>query len=82
MMSNTVVESDLTRVMLIEGIKEIWCAVDDDSDEQAMMDHHGNDFTTYIVSFYDGQFYCSNGRTWAYAVPIRISAIERQMMAS
>lgn len=47
-----------------------------------MMDHYSNDFTAYIVSFSEGQFYCSNGRTWAYAVPIRISAVEQETMAS
>ena len=82
MMSSKLIGSDLTRAMLIEGIKEIWCAVDDDSDEQAMMDHYSNDFTAYIVSFSEGQFYCSNVRTWAYAVPIRISAVEQETMAS
>lgn len=82
MMSHLITGSELTRVMLMNGATQIWCAVDDESDEQAMMDHYGNDFTAHIVSFYDGQFYCNNGRAWAFAVPIKISAIEQELMES
>lgn len=67
--------SDLTRAMLARGEKQIWCAVCDESDENAMMDHCGNDFTAYIVSYRDGYFYCSGGTAWAFAVPIKISAL-------
>lgn len=67
--------SDLTRAMLERGKKEVWCAVDDESDEQAMMDHCGNDFTACIVSFKDDCFYCSSGRPWLFAVPIKIVAV-------
>ena len=74
-MSNELKGSDLTRAMLARGDKQIWCAVDDDSDEQAMMDHCGNDFTACIVSFKDGCFYCSGGSEWLFAVPIRIVAV-------
>ncbi|CAN6960952.1 hypothetical protein [Psychrobacter immobilis] len=74
-MNNELKGSDLTRAMLTRGDKEIWCAVCDNSDEQAMMDHYGNDFTAYIVSYYDGYFYCSSGTPWGYAVPIKISAV-------
>ena len=75
MMNNELKGSDLTRAMLARGDKQIWCAVCDDSDEQAMMDHYGNDFTAYIVSFRDGYFYCSAGMPWEFAVPIKISAV-------
>lgn len=74
-MNNELKGSDLTRAMLSRGDKKIWCAVCDDSDEQAMMDHYGNDFTAYIVSFCDGYFYCSSGMPWGYAVPIKVSAV-------
>ncbi|BBI68397.1 hypothetical protein PKHYL_25880 [Psychrobacter sp. KH172YL61] len=55
-MNNELKGSDLTRAMLARGEKRVWCAVCDDSDEQAMMDHCGNDFTAYIVSFRNGSF--------------------------
>ncbi|MGP5338925.1 MULTISPECIES: hypothetical protein [Psychrobacter] len=74
-MNGELTGSDLTRALLKRSDKPIWCAVDDESDEQAMMDHDGNDFTAYIVSFKDGYFYCSCGTPWAYAVPVKISAL-------
>ncbi|MDN3453575.1 MULTISPECIES: hypothetical protein [unclassified Psychrobacter] len=74
-MNNQLKGSDLTRALLARGDKKIWCAVCDDSDEQAMMDHGGNDFTAYIVSFHEGCFYCSAGMPWGYAVPIKVSAV-------
>ncbi|MDX2372830.1 hypothetical protein ACTXGL_01630 [Psychrobacter sp. T6-6] len=80
-MNNELKGSDLTRAMLARGTKRIWCAVCDDSDEQAMMDHCGNDFTAYIVSFRDGFFYCSAGMPWSYAVPIKISAVTQYEVA-
>ncbi|MGP4789154.1 hypothetical protein ACTXGJ_08505 [Psychrobacter sp. 1Y11] len=80
MMNTKMVGSDLTRSMLMSGYKEVWCAISDDCDEDAMMDHFGNDFTAYIVSFYDGQFYCNHGRAWAFAVPIKIIAVEQSPM--
>ena len=61
--------------MLARGDKQVWCAVCDQSDEQAMVDQCGNDFTAYIVSWNDRCFYCSAGMAWRYAVPIKISAI-------
>lgn len=73
--------SDLTRAMLARGDTQVWCAVCDQSDEQAMMDQCGNDFTDYIVSFDNGCFYCSSGTTWNYAVPIKISAIVQHEVA-
>ncbi|MBO1530008.1 hypothetical protein J3492_02125 [Psychrobacter sp. F1192] len=70
--------SDLAILMLKRGNKKIWCAVSDDSDEEAMTDHDGNDFTAYIVAFEDGYFYCTAGMQWLYAVPIRIHEIVHQ----
>lgn len=67
--------SDLTRVMLDRGDKQIWCAVDDLSDERAISDHIDNDFTARIVAFRDGKFFCTAGMVWLYAVPITIIPI-------
>ena len=74
-MGNELRGSDLVRAMLERGHKKIWCAIDDESDEQAMSDLSGNDFTAYIVSFKDGSFYCAGGRSWLCAVPIKISEV-------
>jgi len=74
-MHNGLKGSELTRAMLARGDSNIWCAVCDESDEQAMMDHCGNDFTAYIVSYSDGFFYCSAGTPWKCAVPIKICAV-------
>lgn len=71
-MNQELTGSDLTRAMLERGDKQIWCAVSDDSDKEAMSDQVDNDFTARIVSFKDGNFYCSSGTTWAFAVPIKI----------
>ena len=79
-MNGEITGSDLTRALLERGDKQVWCAVDDESDEQAMMDHCGNDFTAYIVSFKNGFFYCSCGTTWLFAVPIKISAVTQHEM--
>lgn len=67
--------SDLTHAMLRSGYKHIWCAVDDESDEQAMIDNNGNHFTAYIVSFKNGCFYSDGGMQWLHAVPIKIEEI-------
>ena len=64
--------SELTRAMLNRGDKQIWCAVGDDSDEEAMLDQVDNDFTARIVSFKDGNFLCTAGMAWSFAVPIKI----------
>ena len=71
-MGNELKGSDLARAMLGRGYKKVWCAIDDDSDEQAITDLTGNDFTAYIVDFRDGFFYCTGGMQWLYAVPIKI----------
>ena len=74
-MDNAITGSDLTRAMLQNGHKNIWCAVDDYCDEDALLDLVNNDFTARIVSFYDGVFYCDAGMAWASAVPIKISML-------
>lgn len=74
-MSNKITGSDLTRAMLQNGHKHIWCAVDDSCDEDTMQDLVDNDFTARIVSFYDGRFYCDAGMAWSSAVPIKISML-------
>ncbi len=67
--------SELTRAMLSRGDTQIWCAVSDNSDEEAMADQADNDFTARIVSFDEGSFYCTAGMAWAFAVPIKISPL-------
>ena len=74
-MSNILTGSDLARAMLMRGDKEVWCAVADNSDEEAMTDLEGNDFTARIVSFIGGSFYCTAGIEWTFAVPIRVIAL-------
>lgn len=75
-MNNIVFEgSNLARDMLAKGANKIWCAVSDNSDEEAMTDHNGNDFTARIVSFHEGVFYCTAGMAWSFAVPIKIVAL-------
>ena len=71
-MGNELKGSDLARAMLECGHKKIWCAIDDESDEQAMTDLSGNDFMTHVVAFEDGFFYCTGGMRWLCAVPIKI----------
>lgn len=67
--------SELTRAMLEHGYQEIWCAVDDSSDEEAMRDQNENDFTAQIVSYHNNKFYCTAGTAWLCAVPIKITAM-------
>lgn len=74
--------SQLARLMLESGHKEIWCAVSDESDENAIEDQVSNDFTSRIVGFEDGQFYCENGMPWKHVVPIKIVALTLDDMTS
>ena len=67
--------SELTRSMLDAGHQEIWCAVDDSSDQEAMSNLSNNDFTARIESFENGMFYCTGGMAWSCAVPIKIRAL-------
>ncbi len=66
--------SHLTRVLLQQENKPIWCSVSDNSDEEAMQDLMGHDFTALISSYKEGMFYCTGGRPWSFAVPIKIVA--------
>lgn len=74
-MSKAIIGSDLTRAMLKNGHDNIWCAVEDSCDKEAMENLCNNDFTAYIVSFDEGCFHCTGGMDWAYAVPIKIIAM-------
>ena len=74
-MDDTLTGSYLTRAMLERDYQNIWCAVGDESDQQATSYLKGNDFTAYIVKFQNGYFYCDGGMEWLYAVPIKIRAI-------
>ncbi len=75
MVDNKLTGSHLTRAMLVRGDKQVWCAVADYSDEEAMEDLANNDFTAFIVSATDGSFYCTGGMEWKFAVPIKIVAV-------
>ena len=74
-MNNELTGSDLTRAMLARGDSQIWCAVADDSDEEAMEDLANNDFTAFIVSSQENCFFCTGGMEWRFAVPIKIVAL-------
>lgn len=67
--------SNLTRAMLNRSDQPVWCAVSDDSDEEAIQDLVNNDFTAFISSFNEYQFYSSSGVHWSFAVPIKVCAI-------
>ena len=71
-MSNTLTGSDLTCAMLARGDKEVWCAVADTSDKEAMEAQDANDFTARIVSYNNGHFFCTSGTKWLFAVPIKM----------
>lgn len=74
-MSQQLTGSDLTRVMLARGDKEVWCAVGDENDAETMSDQNDHDFKARIVSFDDGKFCCTGGMEWSFAVPIKISPL-------
>ncbi|AMN50655.1 hypothetical protein [Psychrobacter sp. P2G3] len=72
-MSNNLVGSDLTRAMLSRGDKQVWCAVSNDSDEQANITINSEDYSCIhrITSFDDGCFFCNRGISWVCAVPVK-----------
>lgn len=74
-MDEAMTGSELTRAMLENGYEQVWCAIGDDGDKEAMTNLANNDFTAYIVSFEDGMFYCTSGMAWLCAVPIKIVGI-------
>jgi len=73
-MNDQLIGSHLTRILLKRENKPIWCSVSDDSDEEAMQDLMDHDFTLFISSYKEGKFYCTGGRQWSFAVPIKIVA--------
>lgn len=72
MINNELIGSHLTRLMLQRENKPVWCTVSDNSDEEAMQDIVDHDFTLFITSYKEGRFYCTDGRPWSFAVPIKI----------
>ncbi|MEN2752505.1 hypothetical protein AAIR29_12775 [Psychrobacter sp. FBL11] len=72
-MNNNLIGSDLARAMLRRGDKQIWCAVSNDSDEQALTAIHKDDYSGIypIVTYKDDRFICSKGESWMHAVPVR-----------
>ncbi len=77
-MNNKLTGSDLTRAMLARGDEQVWCAVDDESDDIAVTDHESNDFTAHIASYQDGKFFSTSGMPWLCAVPVKIVALTQE----
>lgn len=72
-MSPQLIGSDLTRAMLERGDQQVWCAVSNESEQDAISTIRNVDgrFIMHIVSFEDGCFHCKEDSTWSYAVPIK-----------
>lgn len=72
-MSPQLIGSDLTRAMLERGDEQVWCAVSNESEQDAISTIRNVDgrFIMHIVSFEDGCFHCKEDSTWSYAVPIK-----------
>lgn len=72
-MSSELVGSDLTRAILERGDKQVWCAVSNESEQDAMntIKNIDGNFIMHIVSFEDGYFLCKEEGTWKHAVPIK-----------
>lgn len=72
-MSSELVGSDLTRAILERGNEQVWCAVSNDSEQDAMSTIRNVDdrFITHIVSFEEGCFLCKEGKVWQFAVPVK-----------
>ena len=79
-MDNKLKGSDLTRAMLERGDEKVWCAVNNDSDEQAMININNTDygFLKYIVSFNNNHFLCEDGTPWKHAVPVKKVEVTQQ----
>lgn len=75
MFDNELTGSHLARAMLDQGNEKVWCAVADNSDEEAIQGLANNDFTDVVVSFSESGFYCTSGIEWAFAVPIKITVL-------
>jgi len=72
-MNNKLLGNELTRAMLARGDEQVWCAVSNESHEQAMatIRNINGDFIVHILGLEDGCFICKEGGTWRYAVPIK-----------
>ena len=72
-MDTNLVGSNLTSAMLSRGDSHVWCAVSNDSDEQAVTAINKADYDCIhrITSFNDGYFFCSEGNSWVCAVPVK-----------
>lgn len=72
-MSPQLIGSDLTRAMLERGDKQVWCAVSNESEQDAMSTIRNVDgrFIMHVVSFEEGYFLCKEEGTWKYAIPIK-----------
>lgn len=72
-MNSKLLGSDLTRAMLERGDKQVWCAVSNESEQDAMntIKNIDGNFIMHIVTFKDGCFFCKEDSTWLYAVPIK-----------
>ena len=72
-MLSKLVGSDLTRAMLERGDEQVWCAVSNESEQDAISTIKNVDgrFIMHIVSFEEGCFLCKEDSTWSYAVPIK-----------
>ncbi|WP_079691582.1 hypothetical protein [Psychrobacter sp. DAB_AL43B] len=72
-MSSKLIGSDLTRAMLERGDKQVWCAVSNESEQDAINTIKNVDgrFIMHIVSFENECFLCEEEGTWKYAIPIK-----------
>lgn len=72
-MSPQLTGSNLTRAMLERGDKQVWCAVSNESEQDAMntIKNVDSNFIMHIVVSEDGCFLCKEEGTWKHAVPIK-----------
>lgn len=72
-MIHQLVGSDLTLAMLKRGDEQVWCAVSNESEQDAINTIKNVDgrFIINIISFKDKCFLCKEESTWKYAVPIK-----------
>lgn len=72
-MSPQLTGSDLTRAMLERGDQQVWCAVSNESEQDAIntIKNVDGNFIMHIVAFEDGCFLCKEDSAWSYAVPIK-----------
>lgn len=72
-MNEVLMGSDLTRELLEQGSEKVWCAVSNNSDQDALaaIDNFSYNCTGYIISSTENCFFCNTGECWLYAVPIK-----------